>query len=113
MDSNIARIRVAPVGSRNTHDITVHDGWFALSWFDPDPRGTGKMKLVQPVGMGMVAAGADGLILEVHPNPEHALCDGAHSLTFDAFAALMAQTAKVAAAVGKQMQAKAPALAGA
>ncbi|WP_405070529.1 hypothetical protein OG558_13370 [Kribbella sp. NBC_01510] len=44
-DSNIARIRIAPVGSRNVHDITLHDGWFALSWFDPDSHGTGKFKL--------------------------------------------------------------------
>ena len=43
--SNIARIRIAPAGSRNVHDITVKDGWYALSWFDPDPHGTGKYTL--------------------------------------------------------------------
>ena len=47
---------------------------------DPS-HGTGKRKLVEPVALGMIAAGADGLILEVHPSPEHALSDGAQSLT--------------------------------
>ena len=109
-------IRTFETATRNTMDINAIPLVKEMSHLpiiaDPS-HGTGKMKLVGPVGLGMVAAGADGLILEVHPNPEHALCDGAQSLTFDAFSALMAQTAKVAAAVGKQMQAKAPALAGA
>jgi 3-deoxy-7-phosphoheptulonate synthase len=52
----------------------------------------------------MIAAGADGLILEVHPSPEHALCDGAQSLTFDALAHLMEHVAKVANAIGKTME---------
>ncbi|TCC51880.1 hypothetical protein E0H73_40685 [Kribbella pittospori] len=43
--SNIARIRIAPAGSRNTHDITVTDGWYAVSWLDPDPHGSGKYTL--------------------------------------------------------------------
>ena len=51
-----------------------------------------------------IAAGADGLILEVHPDPEHALSDGAQSLTFDLFASVMANVAKVAPAVGKRME---------
>ena len=50
-----------------------------------------------------VAAGADGLILEVHPDPENALSDGYQSLTFAQFEAVMAQCAKIAAAVGKEM----------
>ena len=70
---------------------------------DPS-HGTGKRKLVEPVALGMVAAGADGLILEVHPDPEHALSDGAQSLTFDLFASVMQNVAKVAAAVGKRME---------
>jgi 3-deoxy-7-phosphoheptulonate synthase len=51
----------------------------------------------------MVAAGADGLILEVHPQPEKALCDGAQSLTFEAFSSVMDHVAAVAHAVGKKM----------
>ena len=50
-----------------------------------------------------VAAGADGLILEVHPDPENALSDGYQSLTFSQFDDLMTRCAKVAEAVGKQM----------
>ncbi|HEY8172954.1 MAG TPA: 3-deoxy-7-phosphoheptulonate synthase, partial [Dehalococcoidia bacterium] len=76
---------------------------------DPS-HGTGKMKLVEPVGLGMVAAGADGLILEVHPHPERALCDGAQSLTFDAFASVMRNVAAVAKAVGKRMEREAVAV---
>ena len=52
----------------------------------------------------MVAAGADGLILEVHPSPDHALSDGAQSLTFDDFSSVMAHIGKVAEAVGKEME---------
>ena len=107
-------IRTFETATRNTMDINAIPLVKEMSHLpiiaDPS-HGTGKMKLVGPVGMGMVAAGADGLILEVHPSPEHALCDGAQSLTFDAFSTLMAQTEKVATAVGKKMQAKAPALA--
>ncbi len=102
-------IRTFETATRNTMDINAIPLIKEMSHLpviaDPS-HGTGKMKLVGPVGVGMVAAGADGLILEVHPNPEHALCDGAQSLTFDAFSALMATTAKVAAAVGKRMQAE-------
>ncbi len=107
-------IRTFETATRNTMDINAIPLVKEMSHLpiiaDPS-HGTGKMKLVGPVGIGMVAAGADGLILEVHPNPEHALCDGAQSLTFDAFSALMARTEKVAHAIGKQMQVKAPALA--
>jgi 3-deoxy-7-phosphoheptulonate synthase len=70
---------------------------------DPS-HGTGKAKLVLPVCLGMVAAGADGLILEVHPSPEHALCDGAQSLTFEQFGAVMEKTAAVAGAIGKRVE---------
>ena len=50
-----------------------------------------------------VAAGADGLIVEVHPNPEVALSDGYQSLTFDAFQELMDKCRRIAAAVDKQI----------
>jgi 3-deoxy-7-phosphoheptulonate synthase len=101
-------IRTFETATRNTMDINAIPLVKEMSHLpiiaDPS-HGTGKMKLVAPVGLGMVAAGADGLILEVHPNPEHALCDGAQSLTFEAFSSLMTRTAKVASAVGKTMQA--------
>jgi 3-deoxy-7-phosphoheptulonate synthase len=55
---------------------------------DPS-HATGKWQLVEPVSLGALAAGADGLIIEVHPNPDHALSDGAQSLTPSNFAKLM------------------------
>jgi 3-deoxy-7-phosphoheptulonate synthase len=57
-----------------------------------------------------VAAGADGLILEVHPNPDHALSDGAQSLNLQNFAATMPKVARVAEAIGRR--ARTPELAG-
>ena len=55
--------------------------------------------LVGPVARGATAIGADGLIIEVHPNPEIAKCDGAQSLTFDNFAKLMDTVSAVREAV--------------
>ena len=55
--------------------------------------------------MASVAAGADGLIVEVHPSPDHALSDGAQSLTFDNFRHLMGQVSGVAEAVGRPLAA--------
>lgn len=68
---------------------------------DPS-HGTGHTYLVPQMAAASVAAGADGLILEVHPDPEHALSDGYQSLTFQQFADTMTLCGKVAAAVGKQ-----------
>ena len=58
--------------------------------------------LVAPIALAAVAAGADGLLVEVHPSPDHALSDGFQSLTFDNFAALVAQVGAVASAVGRR-----------
>src|SRR6516165_2785699 len=69
---------------------------------DPS-HGTGKASLVPPMAIAAIAAGADGLIIEVHPNPEKALSDGEQSLTPAAFRELMAACRKVAAALGKKM----------
>jgi 3-deoxy-7-phosphoheptulonate synthase len=100
-------IRTFETATRNTMDINAVPLAKEMSHLpviaDPS-HGTGKRRLVGPVGLGMIAAGADGLILEVHPDPEHALSDGAQSLTFDGFASVMARVAKVAQAVGKRME---------
>jgi 3-deoxy-7-phosphoheptulonate synthase len=69
---------------------------------DPS-HGTGKASLVAPMAVAAVAAGADGIIVEVHPDPEKALSDGFQALTPTAFRHMMADCRKVAAALGKKM----------
>jgi 3-deoxy-7-phosphoheptulonate synthase len=69
---------------------------------DPS-HGTGKASLVTPMAVASIAAGADGLIVEVHPNPEKALSDGYQSLTPTAFQQLMAECRVIAKAFGKSM----------
>lgn len=69
---------------------------------DPS-HGTGKASLVPDMAVAATAIGADGLIIEVHPDPENAMSDGAQSLTFEAFEQTMARCRKVADAVGLVM----------
>lgn len=99
-------IRTFETYTRNTMDISAIPIIKKLSHLpiiaDPS-HGTGKWHLVTPVSLAAVAAGADGLMVEVHPNPEHALKDGAQSLTFENFQQLMAQVVPVAASVGRKM----------
>lgn len=61
------------------------------------------MVLVEPMAKASVAAGADGLMIEVHNDPECALCDGAQSLKPEKYAALLAQIGQIAQVVGKQV----------
>jgi len=68
---------------------------------DPS-HGTGKASLVATMARAAVAAGADGLMVEVHPDPEKALSDGFQALTPTAFQQMMADCRRVAAAVGRQ-----------
>ncbi|MGH2377859.1 MAG: 3-deoxy-7-phosphoheptulonate synthase [Candidatus Limnocylindria bacterium] len=90
--------------TRNTFDINAVPLLRRLTHLpvvaDPS-HGTGKWYLVAPVALAAVAAGADGVIVEVHPSPDHALKDGFQSLTFENFAALMRTVPAVAAAVGR------------
>jgi 3-deoxy-7-phosphoheptulonate synthase len=67
---------------------------------DPS-QGTGRRDLVEKMALASVAAGADGLLIEVHPNPDEALKDGAQSLTIEQFRELMPQVDAVAQAVGR------------
>jgi 3-deoxy-7-phosphoheptulonate synthase len=69
---------------------------------DPS-HATGHADLVEPVSRAAIAAGADGLIIEVHPDPEHALIDGNQSIDFARFKALVASCRKVAEAVGRTL----------
>ena len=62
---------------------------------------TGKWEYVAAVARAAVAAGADGLIVEVHPHPEEALSDGAQSLRPEKFAQLVKEVQRVAEAVGR------------
>ena len=69
---------------------------------DPS-HATGKANLVEPMMIAAVAAGADGLEVEVHYDPRHAWSDGAQCLTPDAFAQAMAKCRQVAWAIGRDM----------
>ena len=69
---------------------------------DPS-HGTGHAHLVPAMSRAALAAGADGLILEVHLDPEHALSDGAQSITPDALADLMPTLKRIAEAIGRTM----------
>ncbi|TET76463.1 MAG: 3-deoxy-7-phosphoheptulonate synthase [Dehalococcoidia bacterium] len=102
-------IRTFETYTRNTLDVSAIPIIKRLSHLpiigDPS-HGTGKWYLVTPLALAAVAAGADGLMIEVHPNPDEALKDGAQSLTFENFEQLMQQVAPVAASVGRSMPAK-------
>ena len=99
-------IRTFETYTRNTMDVSAIPIIEKLSHLpiiaDPS-HGTGKWYLVAPLALAAVAAGADGLMIEVHPSPDHALKDGAQSLTFDNFERLMAQVKSVAASVGRTL----------
>src|SRR5690349_16946702 len=99
-------IRTFETATRNTLDVSAVPVLKAESHLpvivDPSHAG-GKAALVTPLALAAVAAGADGLIVEVHPDPASALSDGDQSLTFDAFAELMRRLAPVAAAVGRSL----------
>ena len=97
-------IRTFEPYTRNTLDISAVPLLKQLSHLpvvvDPS-HGTGKWELVEPVSRAAVAAGADGLIIEVHPHPDEALSDGAQSLKPARFTTLMQSLRPVAEAVGR------------
>ena len=67
---------------------------------DPS-QGTGRRDLVAQMSLASIAAGTDALLIEVHPNPDEALKDGAQSLTIEQFQNLMPQAHAVAQAIGR------------
>jgi 3-deoxy-7-phosphoheptulonate synthase len=97
-------IRTFETYTRNTMDVSVIPIIEKVSHLpiiaDPS-HGTGKWYLVIPMALAAVAAGADGIMVEVHPNPDLALKDGAQSLTFANFRQLMSQLKSVAEAIGR------------
>jgi len=99
-------IRTFETAYRNTFDVNAIPLAKQLSHLpviaDPS-HGTGKWKLVAPVAMAAVAAGADGLMIEVHPNPDYALSDGAQSLTYESFESMMRSVSGIATAVERTL----------
>jgi 3-deoxy-7-phosphoheptulonate synthase len=99
-------IRTFETYTRNTLDIAAIPVIKKMSHLpilaDPS-HGTGRRDQVPPMARAAVAAGADGLLIEVHNDPEHALSDGAQSLFFDQFAQLMAELRMIAPAVGRSI----------
>lgn len=97
-------IRTFETYTRNTLDLSAVPLIKQLSHLpvivDPS-HATGEWKLVAPLAKGAVAAGADGLLIEVHPDPVKALCDGPQSLTPNNFSVLMQELELVAKAVGR------------
>lgn len=91
---NTLDVAAVPVLQRETHLPVLVDPSHAA----------GRADLVLPLSLAAVAAGADGLIVEVHPTPDTALSDGEQSLTFDGFAGLMRALEPVASAVGRTLQ---------
>jgi 3-deoxy-7-phosphoheptulonate synthase len=99
-------IRTFETATRNTLDLSAIPLIKRLSHLpiiaDPS-HGTGHRYLVPPMALAAAACGADGLILEVHPEPDSALSDGPQSLTLEGFATLMEQLKRVLAAVGRPL----------
>ena len=99
-------IRTFEDGTRNTLDLSAVPAIKAVSHLpvivDPS-HGTGKSAFVAPMAKAAIAAGADGLMIEVHPDPENAVSDGAQSLTLEQFDQLMKELRPVAAAVGREL----------
>jgi 3-deoxy-7-phosphoheptulonate synthase len=99
-------IRTFETGTRFTLDVAAIPLAKRLSHLpviaDPS-HGTGRWYLVEPMAMASVAAGADGLMIEVHPNPDKALSDGAQSLTFANFHRLMSRLSVVTEAMQRPL----------
>jgi len=99
-------IRTFETYTRYTLDITAVPVLKNLSHLPVivDPcHGPGKWRLVIPMARAAVAAGADGLLVEVHPEPDRALCDGPQLLTHENFAALMQELDAIALSVGRRV----------
>jgi 3-deoxy-7-phosphoheptulonate synthase len=90
--------------SRNTLDLSVIPPVKQLSHLpilvDPS-HGTGKRDFVPPMALAALAAGADGLLIEVHPQPDRALSDGAQSLDFSQFDKLLETLRRIAEPLGR------------
>ncbi len=99
-------IRTFETYTRNTFDVSAVPVIKKLSHLpiiaDPS-HGTGRRDMVPPMARAAVAAGADGLLMEVHHDPDHALSDGAQSMYPEPYAELMQQLRMIATAVGRSI----------
>lgn len=99
-------IRTYETTTRNTLDVSAVPVLQSMShlpvFIDPS-HAAGKRALVPALSLAGIAAGADGLMIEVHPNPDMAMSDGAQSLNFEEFDTLMPKIAAVADAVGRTL----------
>jgi len=104
-------IRTFETVTRNTLDVCAVPVIHRLSHLpvivDPS-HGTGDWRYVVPMARAAVAAGADGLMIEVHPKPEEAFSDGPQSLTPERFEQLMREVAPLAVAIGRRLDRAAP-----
>lgn len=100
-------IRTFETKTRNTLDISAVPVLKELTHLpvivDPS-HATGRWQLVRSMAMAAVAAGADGLIIEVHNNPPAALCDGAQCITPESFNSLMGELRAIAAVLGRTIR---------
>ena len=99
-------IRTFESYTRNTLDVAAIPAIKRMSHLpvvvDPSHSG-GYSWLVEPLALAAIAAGADGLMIEVHNDPPHAKCDGAQSITPDQFDALMGRLGALAQCVGRSL----------
>ena len=99
-------IRTFETITRNTVDISAVPILHMISHLpvivDPS-HGTGSRSLVPPMSMAAIAAGADGIMVEVHPHPEEALCDGAQSLSPDDFKSFIQDIKPIIAATNRRL----------
>ena len=97
-------IRTFETATRNTLDLSavavLKNACHLPIIVDPS-HGTGHWKLVRPMARAAVAAGADGLMIEVHPKPDEAMSDGMQSLTPENFTALMTEIDGIAKVMGR------------
>jgi 3-deoxy-7-phosphoheptulonate synthase len=99
-------IRTYEQATRNTMDVSAVPVLQSMShlpvFIDPS-HAAGKRQFVESLALAGIAAGADGLIVEIHPSPDHAMSDGAQSLDFAQFAAMMPKVKAVAEAVERTL----------
>lgn len=97
-------IKTFETGTRNTLDISsipAVKGTSHLPVFVDPSHATGVRDLVPPLCLAALAAGADGVMVEMHPRPREALCDGAQSLTPESFRSMMEEVRRLAGFMGR------------